>query len=176
MSIFTLYPKISYKINEYDYLRAIDITQSAKIKRFLKDYRGIAYDPYTVKDGEKPDFVAYKYYGDPNLDWVVLLANDVYNIYDEWPKDSTELQQYLIQKYGSIAYTLSTIKYYYDSNKNIIDQTSYEALSVSARSSETVYEYELRKNNNKAKIKLVRPTLIGAIQTELKSLLYKPVK
>lgn len=176
MSIFTLYPKISYKINEYDYLRAIDITQSAKIKRFLKDYRGIAYDPYTVKDGEKPDFVAYKYYGDPNLDWVVLLANDVYNIYDEWPKDSTELQQYLIKKYGSIAYTLSTIKYYYDSNKNIIDQTSYEALSVSARSSETVYEYELRKNNNKAKIKLVRPTLIGAIQTELKSLLYKPVK
>ena len=176
MSIFTLYPKVSYKVNEYDYLRAIDITQSAKIKSFLKDYRGISYNPYTVKDGEKPDYVAYKFYGDSNLDWVVLLSNDIYNIYEEWPKNSTELQEYLIQKYGGLAYTLNTVKYYYDVDKNIIDQTSYEELSVSARSSETVYEYELRLNTNKSRIKLVRPNIIGSLQTELKSLLYKPVK
>ena len=176
MSIFTLYPKIAYKVNEYDYLRSIDITQSTKIKSFLKDYRGISYNPYTVKDGERPDYVAHKFYGDSNLDWVILLSNEIYNIYDEWPKNNTDFDEYLIEKYGSIATTLSTTKYYYNASKDIIDVTTYNALSVSQRSSETVYEYELRANNNKSRIKLIRPNIIGAIQSELRSLLYKPVR
>ena len=176
MSIFTLYPKIAYKVSEYDYLRAIDITQSTKIKSFLRDYRGISYNPYTIKDGERPDYVAHKFYGDSNLDWVVLLSNEIYNIYDEWPKNSADFEEYLIEKYGSIATTLSTTKYYYNTAKDIIDETTYNALSVSQRSSETIYEYELRANNNKSKIKLIRSSIIGAIQSELKSLLYKPVR
>ena len=176
MSIFTLYPKIAYKVNEYDYLRAIDITQSAKIRSFLKDYRGISFNPYTIKNGERPDYVAHKFYGDSNLDWVILLSNDIYNIYDEWPRNSIDFEEYLIKKYGSIATTLSTTKYYYNVTKDIIDETTYNALSVSNRSSETIYEYELRANNNKSKIKLIRPNIIGGIQSELKSLLYKPVR
>ncbi len=176
MSIFTLYPKIAYKVNEYDYLRAIDITQSVKIKNLLKDYRGISYNPYTIKDGERPDYVAHKFYGDSNLDWVVLLSNEIYNIYDEWPRNSVDFEDYLIEKYGSIATTLSTVQYYYNSTKDIIDVTTYNALSVSQRSSETIYEYELRANNNKSKIKLIRPSIIGSIQSELRSLLYKPVR
>jgi hypothetical protein len=176
MSIFSLYPKIAYKVNEYDYLRAIDITQSVKIKSFLKDYRGISYNPYTVKDGERPDYVAHKFYGDSNLDWVILLSNDIYNIYDEWPRNSVDFEEYLIEKYDSIANTLTTVKYYYNANKDIIDLTTYNSLGTSARSSETIYEYELRANNNKSKIRLIRPSIIGGIQTELKSLLYKPVR
>jgi hypothetical protein len=176
MSIFTLYPKIAYKVNEYDYLRAIDITQSTKIKSFLKEYRGISFNPYTVKNGERPDYVAHKFYGDSNLDWIILLSNDIYNIYEEWPKNSTDFENYLIEKYGNIATTLSTTKYYYNASKDIIDETTYNALSISARSSETIYEYELRANNNKSKIKLIRPNIIGAIQSELRSLLYKPVR
>ena len=176
MSIFTLYPKIAYKVNEYDYLRSIDITQSAKIKSFLKDYRGISYNPYTVKDGERPDYIAYKFYGDSNLDWVILLSNEIYNIYEEWPRNNVDLEQYLIEKYGSIATTLTTVKYYYNASKDIIDLTTYNSLSASARSSETIYEYELRANNNKSKIKLIRSGIIGAIQSELRSLLYKPVR
>jgi len=133
MSIFTLYPKIAYKVNEYDYLRAIDITQSAKIKSFLKDYRGISFNPYTIKNGERPDYVAHKFYGDSNLDWVILLSNDIYNIYDEWPRNSTDFEEYLIEKYGSIATTLSTTKYYYNVTKDIIDETTYNQLVESVR-------------------------------------------
>lgn len=176
MSIFTLYPKIAYKVNEYDFLRAIDITQSAKIRSFLKDYQGISYTPYTIKDGERPDYVAHKFYGDSNLDWVILLTNEIYNIYDEWPKNSTDFEAYLIEKYGSISNTLSTTKYYYNASRDIIDETTYNSLNASKRTSETIYEYELRANNNKSKIKLIRSSIIGAVQSELRSLLYKPVR
>jgi hypothetical protein len=176
MSIFSLYPKISYKVNDYDYIRAVDITQSLKIKDFLKNYRGIAYQPYFVKDGEKPDFVAHKFYGDPFLDWIILLSNDIYNIYEDWPKDRAEFENYLIEKYGSIDYTVNTIKYYYDKNKNIIDEITYTSLNRVNRSSESIYEYEIRKNITKSRIKLVRLELIGELQTQLKSIKYKPVQ
>ena len=36
MSIYTFYPKISYKVDDYDSLRAIDITSSLKIKDYFK--------------------------------------------------------------------------------------------------------------------------------------------
>ena len=176
MSLFDLYPKVSYKISEYDSLKAIDITTSVKVKDFIKTYRGISYIPYVVKDGERPDYVASKIYGDPNLDWAVLLANEIHNIYEEWPKSSAELDEYIISKYGSLSTASSTIKYYYDAKRNIIDATTYDSLSDSERISETAYQYELRININKSKIKLIQPNIVGAIQSEVKSLLYKPVR
>ena len=36
MSIYTYFPKINYKVDEYDSLRAIDITSAIKIKEYLK--------------------------------------------------------------------------------------------------------------------------------------------
>jgi hypothetical protein len=60
MSIFTYYPKIAYKIDDHNYLRAIDINLVAKIKDYISNYRGIAYAPYIVGDGESPDFISYK--------------------------------------------------------------------------------------------------------------------
>ena len=104
------------------------------------------------------------------------MSNEIYNIYDEWPRNNVDFEDYLIEKYGSIATTLSTVQYYYNSTKDIIDVTTYNALSVTQRSSETIYEYELRANNNKSKIKLIRSGIIGSIQSELRSLLYKPVR
>lgn len=177
MSIFNLYPKVSYKIDEYDYLKAIDITNSIRIREYIKNYRGISYEPYFVKDGEKPDLVAYKLYGDATLDWIVLLANNIYNIYEEWPRDNKELENYITEKYGSLMSSLSTVKYYYDKEGNIIDETSYNALSASDRgNAETQYQYELRQNVNKSRIRVISRNVVGAIQSDLRTILYKPVK
>jgi hypothetical protein len=54
MSIFQYYPKVAYKVDNVDYIKAIDITTSIKIKDFFKTYRGISFTPYVVKDGERP--------------------------------------------------------------------------------------------------------------------------
>jgi hypothetical protein len=166
---------INYKIDEYDSLRAIDITSAIKIKDYLKSYRGILFTPYIVKNGDRPDIVSNKLYGNPNYDWIILIANDMYSVYDDWPKNSFDLDTFIIEKYGSIASALSTVKYYYNSSLDIIDETTYTNLALSARRSETQYEYELRVNSNKSKIKVVKRSLITAITSDLNTISKRPV-
>jgi hypothetical protein len=175
MSIYTYFPKINYKIDEYDSLRAIDITSAIKIKDYLKSYRGILFTPYIVKNGDRPDIVSNKLYGNPNYDWIILIANDMYSVYDDWPKNSFDLDAFIIEKYGSIASALSTVKYYYNSSLDIIDETTYTNLALDARRSETQYEYELRVNSNKSKIKVVKGSLITAITSDLNTISKRPV-
>lgn len=175
MSIFNNYPKINYKIDDYDYLTSIDITTNYKIKNLLKQYRGISYRPYVIQDGERPDNVSQKLYDSPYYDWVILLLNDIYNIYDDWPRDRETFKNYIIEKYGSLATAQSTIKNYYDANKNIIDVTTYTSLQISQRSLETVYEYELRKNTSKSIIKTTSLSVVKTIESDLRILNLKPV-
>jgi hypothetical protein len=175
MSIFTYYPKIAYKVDDYNFLKAIDINVVTKIKDFLTQYRAISYSPYVVNNGESPDFISYKFYEDPGYDWIIMLTNGVHSIYDDWPRNSEAFNEYLIYKYGSLQNTLSTTKYYYDADRNIIDIIEYTSLSANNRSSETVYEYELRLNVNKSRIKILNRSAINAVESGLRSILSKPI-
>jgi hypothetical protein len=170
MNLFTLYPKINYDINSFDQVRAIDIQASFKIRDYIKNYRGIAYQPYVVQDGERPDNVSFKLYGNSRYDWLILLVNDMYSIYDDWPRQSQELERYIIEKYGSISNASSTVKYYYDANKNIIDLTTYNSLPAANRSFESVLAWEQRMNDRKRIIKVVPGITINQLQSELNNL------
>ena len=175
MSIFTQYPKIAYKVDDYNYLKAIDITVVSKIKNYLTEYRGISVFPYVVADGEKPDFISYKFYNNPGYDWIIMLTNNVHSIYDDWPKNTEAFKNYITEKYGSLQNALSTTKYYYDADRNIIDVLEYTSLAPNSRSLETVYEYELELNTNKSKIKILNRSSINAVESGLRSILSKPI-
>ena len=175
MSIFTYYPKIAYKVDDYNFLKAIDINVVTKIKDFLTQYRSISYSPYVVNNGESPDYISYKFYGDPGYDWIIMLTNGVQSIYDDWPRNSEVFNEYLIFKYGSLQNALTTTKYYYDADRNIIDVLEYSSLAVDNRSTETVYEYELRLNVNKSRIKILNKNAINAVESGLRSVLSKPI-
>jgi len=54
---------------------------------------------YTIEDGETPETIAYKVYGDANMHWVIMLANNINSIYTDWPKTTNELYAYLADKY-----------------------------------------------------------------------------
>jgi hypothetical protein len=176
MSIFSNYPKVRYKVNDYDYLRAIDITDVSKIKNYLKAFGRVGYSPYVIRDGETPDYVSYKLYGSPEYDWVIMLTNNLYSIHDDWPKNSETFKNYIIDKYGNLNDPMTTIKYYYNnSTGNIIDSIEWNLLSAANRRSETEYEWELRKNTNKSKILVMQKGSLGALDAGLKSILLKPI-
>ena len=175
MSIFTYYPKIAYKIDDYNYLKSIDINVVSKVKDYITQYRSIGYTPYVVQDGESPDYISYKFYGNPGYDWIIMLTNNVHSMYDDWPRNSETFKQYITEKYGSLETALSTTKYYYDSNRNIIDVLEYTSLSSNSRSLETVYEYELELNTSKSRIKILNPNMISTLESGLRSILSKPI-
>lgn len=60
-----------------------------------------AFNNYQIKDNERPDHIAKKFYNNPDLDWVVLLTNNIINYNDEWPLDNDSLNKHMLEKYGS---------------------------------------------------------------------------
>ena len=59
------------------------------------------FDNYDVKNGERPEDIAYKYYGDPELHWVVLMTNNITDRYYQWPLTQPQFDEHLTDKYGS---------------------------------------------------------------------------
>jgi hypothetical protein len=173
---FSKAQKTIFKVDDYDFVEAVDLTTGFKSKDFLRDFAGISYQPYVIQDGERPDNVANKVYDDPTLDWVVLLANNIHSIYDEWPKDTESFKQYIIQKFGSLETAMATVKYYYDGNGNVINATDYSALAANTgKRIETEYQYELRINTNKSKIRVFTPGVARTMASSLRNLNRKPI-
>jgi hypothetical protein len=70
------------------------------------------FEKYSIIGDERPDNVAYKFYNDETLDWVVLLSNNILNIQSEWPLPQTSLDQILLEKYGSYDELYNGIHHY----------------------------------------------------------------
>ena len=58
------------------------------------------FDAYDVIDGEKPEDIAFKIYGDPELHWVILMTNNITDRYYQWPLTQPQFQEHLADKYG----------------------------------------------------------------------------
>jgi len=67
---------------------------------------------YKIIGDDRPDNIAFKEYGDSNLDWVVLLANNILNIQDEWPLPQNSLDEILLEKYGTYDKLYSDVHHY----------------------------------------------------------------
>ena len=59
------------------------------------------FDNYDVADGERPEDIAFKYYGDPEYHWVILMTNNITDRYYEWPLTQPQFQEYITDKYGA---------------------------------------------------------------------------
>jgi hypothetical protein len=83
----------------YDNENIRDITKRTKfIESNLSD--PLLFLPYTIREGEKPEDVAFNYYGTVDYTWLVLLANNMLDPYYDWPLDEQEFNEYLIKKYS----------------------------------------------------------------------------
>ena len=58
-----------------------------------------AFETFYITDNMRPDELANKVYGDPNLDWVVLMVNNIIDPYTQWPKNTTDLNNYIEETY-----------------------------------------------------------------------------
>ena len=70
------------------------------------------YHPFVINDGERPEKIAYDYYGSTDYVWLIFFANNIIDPYYDWPLSNLEFQDYIIEKYGSIAVAQATPAYY----------------------------------------------------------------
>jgi hypothetical protein len=173
MFYFTPFPTVQYKIpNSTKSIPVTDLTRRFALANFLKN-SNVAFDTYHVQDGERPDSVAYDYYGDVTMDWLVLLANEIHDPYFQWVLSYDEFNSYLIDKYGSIEYTQTTNHHYekiiqqpYIQNDYgtqrivpektlVVDKTTFLTLVADERKEKTIYDHEFDLNEERRKIYLM---------------------
>ena len=58
------------------------------------------FDKYQIVGDDRPDNVAFKFYGDSNLDWLVLTCNNIINVQTEWPLKQSDFDRFMLDKYG----------------------------------------------------------------------------
>lgn len=120
---------------------------SARIK-FLETAKkqNVLFYPYTIKDGERAENLAFDYYDSTDFVWLIYLINDIVDPYYDWPLSSKNLDKFIAQKYETsagvndgIAAALSTTvfyekvpKVYYINqvNLNFYTETEYLATSI----------------------------------------------
>ena len=59
------------------------------------------FDTYNVKEGQTPEMIADKLYGDPNLHWIVMYVNNITDRYHQWPLTTPQFLAFLNDKYSN---------------------------------------------------------------------------
>ena len=86
--------------NISDYVRVKNLFKRTKVNETIfGDLTN--FTKYKIIGNERPDQVAFKIYGDSNLDWLVMLTNNILNYQNEWPMPSDAFFDYLLVKYGT---------------------------------------------------------------------------
>ena len=104
------YPSLSNdRKSAYDYQIVKNIFKRAVLRDDIFD-EVVAFTKYSVVGDERPDQVAFDFYGDSGLDWVVLTTNNIIHVRDEWPMGNQDFLTYLNGKYTD--QELSNIHHY----------------------------------------------------------------
>lgn len=138
-----------------------DITTNIRFRRDVLSNVTV-YDEYDMVDGETPEIVAEKIYGNAEYHWIIMLANDRYDYRADFPLTQIDLDTYIVDKYGAQA---DGVHHYENASGHRVDSDYPGAVSVSNR------QYEDKLNESKRKIKIISPGLINTILKNYKDLL-----
>ena len=147
------------------------------------------FDYYNIQENMRPDTVARVIYDDPDLDWIVLITNNITNVRDQWPLSNNDLHEMMLDKYGSYE-ALEDVHHYEttlildEDNRTILAeglevdkdfQYSYYATNSTITTNPVVpvtnYQYESKRNDEKRKIVLLKPTMVGVFISDMKNMM-----
>jgi len=158
----------------------------------------LVYYSYDIQEGDTPETIAYKYYGDSYRYWIVLFANELLDPQWSWPMDSNVFDNYMAEKYPSGNTTTTVYSYekkltQTDNSTNTvtintidIDEAEYNTLLTNTRTYTignstvtvqttkrivSVYDYEYELNESKRKINILNSIYVDQLESQFKSLM-----
>ena len=146
-SYFDLIPDFDYvsrlpnaKIS--DYTRVKNFFRRATLREDI--FQDLTFfTKYSVEGDDRPDNVAHKVYENSDLDWVILLANNITHIPTEWPMPQNDFDRFLLDKYDNYDTIYNGIHHHETVEvKDSNDITIVPAgLEVSSDFNQTYYDY-----------------------------------
>jgi len=176
--------------NEYSLVK--NFFKRAKLRDDI--FENVAFfEKFIIKGDDRPDNVAFQVYGDPTLDWVVLMSNNIVNVQSEWPLSNENFYEYLIDKYENETKLYSGIHHYeanevktsdgriiiesgtrvgvgqsvsfYDKGKN--DQVTITDIALPV----TNFTHEQNLNNKKREIFLLKKIYLNIVFDDLEQIM-----
>ena len=189
---------LSDSLSSQSYLTVKNLFRRNKLR---DDLNGVftLFNKYEIPEGSRPELVAEEFYGKADLDWVVLMTAGIINVRDEWPLSNYHLYKYADEKYGAALndihhYETKEVK---DSNGRLIlpkekvvdsdfkltyldDGTTYSndndlsgdfTLISSPVRGVTNWEYEVRENDKKSSIYLLRNEYLQQFLNDMREIM-----
>ena len=170
---FDAFPVIQYDSKgDLNFKDVTNLLRRVGMRAKLKS-NTLLYDTYDVKEGETPEMIAHKLYGDPELHWIILLLNDITDRYHQWPMSGMQFLDYLNDKY-----TNPDGIHHYESTQtsgdtkvkievfNEVDDDAYTGLTPI-----TNREYEENEQDKRRQIRLVDPSFVEQFVDEFQKLI-----
>ena len=177
MSYFSQFPKLAYDMKGNNVRKLLpDILRRVKLRSKIKS-GGMLFDRYDVKEGEKPEDIAFKWFGDASLHWVILMTNDVTDRYYDWPLNHAQFAEFLTDKYGDNVDAVHHYEIPRDSGRTTgqgpsdyshlveVNSDTVNATSISNR------QFEERDQDKKRQIQLLNKTFLSNFITEFDRLI-----
>ena len=189
MSYFRELPNIFYQSqskdrnSSKDYVLVKNLFRRTKLRDDLQSVVTL-FNKYQISPGERPDTIAEYLYGDPGLDWVVMMTANIINIRDQWPLSDKELYEYADNKYGN---KLNDVRYYETTEVKdslnrlilpkgkIVDQDfkipdpSSSTTDLNPVVSVSNYVHEVRENDKKRQIFVLKPEYLGMFLEDMRN-------
>ena len=147
---------------------------------------------YSITGNDRPDNVAFEIYQDSTLDWLVLMANNIVNIQNEWPLSNVDFDELMLEKYGSYDTLFNGIHHYEtievkdardvkivnaglkvesDYSVTFYDERAGGMRTVTPTIPVTNYQYEQKVNEDKRNIYLLQPRYLQVVRDDLEDLM-----
>lgn len=160
---FDKFPNIIYDfdINGKTVLKPVrDITNNVRIRTAILENIAL-FDEYDIQDGETPEIIAAKVYGNSQYHWVIMLCNQRFNYIDDFPKSTRALEAYINAKYEEPY----GVHHWINEEGFIVQEGTPGATSVSN------YQFEDELNESKRRIKLIAPETLLLIMNEFRRII-----
>lgn len=166
----------NFPIVDYDGIALRNIILKSKIIKDILEKNDL-FHPLTIEDGERPDTIAYDYYGDSDLYWIVLMSNDIIDPYYDWPMTQNEFRSYIIKKYGNIPAAMQEIIYWRNDDHDYFMTPESKTLLSSDEIQGWIhpvyaYDYENALNEQRREIRLLDKGLIQQVISEIGKIYY----
>jgi len=188
MGYFRELPELDYQSflsdsnSSSNYLRVKNLFRRCKLRDDLQNVFTL-FNKYEIVEGARPDTVAEELYGDAELDWVVLMTAGIINVRNEWPLSDRQIYNYSLELYGT---QLNDVHHYEtrevkDTNGRLIlpkgkvvDSTfripnpDFYIETISPINGISNYEYEVRKNDAKRSIFLLKESYLQQFLNDMR--------
>ena len=180
MANFKYFPQVAYDVRGVEDDEQYDLITNLLSRVLVKchgwaDVDGSAhealigvchFEKYIIRDGDRPDTLAYQFYGDPELHWLIMYSNgtSISNPWYDWPMTQGTLTKFITKKYEDLGGLYGT-HHHEDTNEYTVDSTASGATIV------TNFIYEERLNYSKRTIRIIQREYIDLVIKEFKHLM-----